>query len=93
MNAQEYIKCIIILQVMQTVILVKIKPRYQDIVKEKSRIIIAHSLFFFFLNFFSLLLIYSPTIFLSFQKRNAEHDQINGSKPTDNHDPFVRHRR
>lgn len=28
-----------------------------------------------------------------FQKRDAEHDQINGPKSTDNHDPPVRHRR
>lgn len=39
------------MHVMQTVILVKIKPCYQDIVKEKSRIVIAQHLFLFFLNF------------------------------------------
>lgn len=40
------------MHVMQTVILVKIKPCYQDIVKEKSRIVIAQPLFFFFFKFF-----------------------------------------
>lgn len=39
------------MHVMQTVILVKIKPCYQDIVKEKSRIVIAQHLCLFFLNF------------------------------------------